>query len=266
MKPKLKRILHRALWGVGVAAALTGLSFANRWQDQATCKAVFIQIDNQQGSPLISEKEINDIVKKKWGRAVGKPLKDLQYRALEEEIRRIPVVESADVFTSLSGITEIHVIQRKPLMKLFYPGGNTSYIDELGYFFSVAPGYSARVLTISGNMPLGIGKYAKLNDIPENNPAYKPAWELFRAGQYLRSHRLLNSLVAQVYYNAKGEVELIPASGSPIILLGDWSDLEWRLDNLLLFYIRTAGHIDLRQYPVLNLKYKNQIVLTKNEP
>lgn len=266
MKRKLKRIFIAVLWVLMVAASLTGLTFANRWQEQAICRAVLIKIHGVQGYPLISEKEISNIVSQRWGKPVGKPLKYLVFRDLEDDLRRIPVIESAEVFASLSGITEIHVTQRKPLMKLFFKEGNTFYLDGFGYFFKVNPGYSDRVLTVSGQIPFRITNFKRINDIPENNPAYKSVLDLFQAGKYIQSHRLLNSLIAQVFYNNNGDVELIPVTGDHTILLGDFSDLEWRLDNLLLFYLRTAGRIDYRRYPVVNLKFKNQIVLTQNIP
>ncbi len=266
MKKKLKRILVIVLWVLVVAASLTGLAFANLWQEQATCRAVIVKIDGIQGYPLISKEEIEEVIARKWGKPVGRSLKELHFRELEEELRRIPVVESAEVFASLSGIAEIHVVQRKPLMKLFFPNGVTLYLDGMGCFFPVNMGYSDRVLTVSGQVPFRISKYIRLSDIPEDNPGYKAVNDLFQAALYIRSHRLLSSLVAQIYYNSKGEVEIIPATGDHTILLGDFSDLEWRLDNLLLFYTRTAGRIDYRQYPVLNLKYRNQIILTQNAP
>lgn len=266
MKLKLKRILIVVLWVLVVAASLTGLVFANRWQEQVVCRAVLIKIHGIQGYPLISEKEINDILSQRWGKPVGKPLKELRFRDLEDALRRIPAVESTEVFASLSGITEIHVTQRKPLMKLLFEEGNTFYLDGLGYFFQVNPGYSDRVLTVSGQIPFRIANFKRITDIPENNPAYKSLLDLFEASKYIHSHRLLNSLIAQVYYNSKGDIELIPVTGDHTILLGDFSDLEWRIDNLLLFYLRTAGRIDYRKYPVVNLKFKNQIVLTQNIP
>jgi hypothetical protein len=93
MKRKLKRIFIAVLWVLMVAASLTGLTFANRWQEQAICRAVLIKIHGVQGYPLISEKEISNIVSQRWGKPVGKPLKDLVFRDLEDDLRRIPVIE-----------------------------------------------------------------------------------------------------------------------------------------------------------------------------
>lgn len=263
MKRKLIHILIIVWWVVAVAASVTGLTFANRWQDQALCRALLVHIDKGNASPLISEKEILDIVGKKWGKAVGKPLNKLNFRALEDELRNVPVIESADVYASLSGITEIKVVQRKPLMKLFFPKAGTWYLDGLGYFFPLSPGYSDRVLPVSGKIPFSISRYYRLQDIPETSPDRQQVQNLYEAGLYIHSHRLLRSLVAQIYYNEQGEVELIPATGEHTVLLGDFTDLQWRLENLLLFYTRTAGHINYRQYPVINLKYRNQIILTQ---
>lgn len=263
MKRKVIHILIVAGWVLAIAASITGLAFANRWQDQATCRALLIHIDKGNAYPLISEKEIRAIVDKEWGKAIGKPLQELNFRALEEELRSVPVIESADVYASLSGIAEIKVVQRKPVMKLFFSQGGNWYIDGLGYFFPVSPGYSVRVLPVSGNIPFRVGKYFRLQNMPETYAGRQAALSLFEAGLYIHSHRLLHSLVAQIYYNEQGEVELIPATGDHTVLLGDFSDLQWRLDNLLLFYTRTAGRIDYRRYPVINLKYRNQIILTQ---
>ena len=72
------------------------------------------------------------------------------------------------------------------------------------------------------------------------------------------------ALTGEIYRNSKGEYDLVPAFGCDFIRLGDTSELEDKLENLIAFYKKAYVYEGWDKYKSLNLKYKNQIICTKN--
>jgi cell division protein FtsQ len=74
----------------------------------------------------------------------------------------------------------------------------------------------------------------------------------------------LRAQMVQVYITEDKKFELIPRVGNHIIVLGDISDLDEKLNKLQIFYHdglnRTGSWND---YSIIDLQYKNQIVCTK---
>ena len=64
--------------------------------------------------------------------------------------------------------------------------------------------------------------------------------------------------------NSKYEFELIPRVGSQVIELGDADNLEEKFENLKLLYLEGFNKIGWNKYERISLKYKNQVVCTKN--
>ena len=69
--------------------------------------------------------------------------------------------------------------------------------------------------------------------------------------------------IVQIYVDEKNNVELIPRVGNHNIILGDASDLENKLEKLMIFYKKGLSKTGWNEYSTINLKYKNQIVCTK---
>jgi cell division protein FtsQ len=68
----------------------------------------------------------------------------------------------------------------------------------------------------------------------------------------------------QIYVGDDFEIELIPKVGNHKILIGNIENLDDKFSRLLLFYKQGLMRKGWENYSVINLKFKNQVVCTKN--
>jgi cell division protein FtsQ len=64
--------------------------------------------------------------------------------------------------------------------------------------------------------------------------------------------------------NEHQELELIPRVGNHRVLLGDTIDLQDKFRRLMIFYKEGLSKTGWNNYSVINLKFRNQVVCTKN--
>jgi cell division protein FtsQ len=57
---------------------------------------------------------------------------------------------------------------------------------------------------------------------------------------------------------------MVPKIGNHIIVLGSADDLENKFNKLMIFYNEVLKNFDADDFRIVNLKYKDQIVCSKN--
>jgi cell division protein FtsQ len=88
---------------------------------------------------------------------------------------------------------------------------------------------------------------------------------LFTLVTFISDNRFWNEQIVQVYVNGRNEFELIPRVGSQVIELGGIDNLTEKFENLRLLYEEGFSQTGWNQYGRISLKYKNQVVCTKNQ-
>ncbi|HEY9561379.1 MAG TPA: cell division protein FtsQ, partial [Anseongella sp.] len=81
--------------------------------------------------------------------------------------------------------------------------------------------------------------------------------------RFIREDKFWNAQIGQVYVNSGQEIELIPRIGDHRILIGNVRDLPAKMEKLLIFYQRAMPRVGWDTYKVINLKYGNQIVASR---
>jgi cell division protein FtsQ len=88
---------------------------------------------------------------------------------------------------------------------------------------------------------------------------------VYKLAEFITNDKFWNSQIEQIYVNNNYEFELIPRVGSHIIELGRAEDLNEKFENLKILYLRGFNNLGWNQYEKISLKYKNQVVCTKNQ-
>ena len=86
---------------------------------------------------------------------------------------------------------------------------------------------------------------------------------LFRVAIYISNDPFFKAQIEQIYVDPDGEIELIPAVGSHVILFGRADDLDDKFSKLYAFYKYGLNKIGWNKYDIINIKYKNQVVCSK---
>jgi cell division protein FtsQ len=147
--------------------------------------------------------------------------------------------------------------------------GQGYYLDDKGNIIPLSYNFSPYVLVVNGNIsePFRVNQTLNIFNIKHDSlPAAQNAiYDVYRLVTFIRNDKFWNSQIEQVYVNGQYEFELIPRVGSQVIELGGADNLQEKFDNLKLLYLKGFNKIGWNQYQRISLKYKNQVVCTKNQ-
>ncbi|MDP4289467.1 MAG: hypothetical protein Q8908_00145 [Bacteroidota bacterium] len=234
---------------------------------QTTCKEVSINIRYSTSDVIITEKQISDIAEAN-GKLENQPIEKIDIAALKKRIEEQPYASHVDIKSSIDGILKISLVQREPLVRVFNQDGDTYYIDREGILLPVMNGTATRLITASGFIAQ---KYTnenrfRLADKKTDSVelASEPLFKVYKIASYIDKKPFLKALAEQIYINDKNEIEIIPKVGDQVIMFGDMDRIEEKFSYLKAFYRNEMNNGGWDKYATINLKYKNQVVCTKN--
>ena len=211
------------------------------------CKDVRIEIVDTLDRHYLKDSDIASLLAKAKLSPVGKELSAVNMEAIETKLTENRLIKRAECYKTIDGTVRIKVYQRDPVLRIFSTKGSY-YIDNSGEKMPVPDNFAAYVPIASGFID---DDYAKK--------------QLFEFVSFLQQDKFWNSQIKQIYVNENGDVELTPAVGNHQIILGKIEDYKENLEKLRLFYEKGLSKVGWNNYSVINLKYKNQVVCTKQE-
>jgi len=238
--------------------ALIGFSYQLRSNEYIN--EVIINIDKNNHVGFLQEEEIIQLVNRKDTLLTYKMV-DLDKKSIENKLKKVAFIEKVDCYGGLNGGLFITIKERNPVVRVYEKSNKSYYIDEQGYFFPVKKHNAPRVIIANGYFKENRSEEA--DNIYDSIYAQSPLKELFRLVMKIRSDEFLNAQISQIYYNSRGDWELVPEMGGHIIKLGQLDNLDEKLENLTAFYHDLSQHNGWDNYKIINLTFNNQIVCTK---
>jgi len=256
----LKRINWRAilfsfLWLVSLGGLITLMSFIEIKKSTLKCKDVKVLLPGQFN--FIERDEVDRILMENAGAMVGRDMNDINIHKLENALKANPFIEFAKVYADMTGVIQIQIRQRVPVLRVVNMANLNFYIDGNGNKIPLSDNYTAKVLVASGLIDEDFsGRVDTLNT--------KMARDLYRIALYIKSDTLWDNQIEQLFVDLKGDIEMVPRVGGHKIILGSADSLQTKFRNLLVFYKKAIPKVGWDTYKTINLKYANQIVCEKN--
>jgi len=211
-----------------------------------TCKEIRISIVDTLERHYLNEGDITKSLVQAGLSPVGKKLSTVNLETIENKLEGNRLIKRAECYKTIDGAVQIKIYQREPILRVFSTNGSY-YIDNEGEKMPVPDNFAAYVPVASGYID---DEYAKK--------------QLYEFVSFLQQDKFWNSQIKQIYVNSDGDVELTPVVGNHQIILGKIEDYKENLEKLRLFYEKGLSKVGWNKYSVINLKYKNQVVCTKN--
>jgi cell division protein FtsQ len=215
--------------------------------DGALCTTLRIKIVDELENQYIGENEIERMLQKSGMNPVGKPLKEINTGKIEAALEANDLIKQVECYKTVGGTVEMKVYQRTPILRIISNTGNY-YIDNEGKKMPVPNHFSAYVPIATGFID---EEFAQT--------------ELYHFTLFLQKNKFWNSQIEQIYVAPNKDVELTPRVGGHQIILGKIENYEENLDKLKLFYEKALNQVGWNKYSKINLKYKNQVICTKNK-
>ena len=192
---------------IAIYLLLAFVSFDKKGDPKALCSKVNIDIADNAAGGFLDAKVIKERLQKTGFYPIGRQLKDVDTRGIEEMLRRSPFVKTAECYKTEGGYVYISVTQRMPVIRIKADNGDDYYVDDHDCIMPrssytsdliIATGYINRWYAINYISPLG--KAIMQNDVWKN-------------------------LIEQINITPNLGVELVPRIGDHIVYIGQLPDI-----------------------------------------
>ena len=263
----LKKILNISLWVLLFGGFLTLLGFAEVKRNTTLCKAVDIRVMQNDTDFFITPADVRDIVThQQEGDPVGKPMDKISILHMEKMLAANPYVADAQIYATLDGNIELKIRQRKPIVRIINADDESYYLDSTGEVMPLSENFTARTLVVNGHINEPYSKYQGVSMKQMRDTSMHTALaSIYKLADYIYHNPFWKAQVTQVYLDSAKDFCLVPRVGDHRIIFGDTSDMEQKFNKLWVLYhegLNSTGKWN--EYSTINLKYKHQIVCTKN--
>lgn len=261
MRINLHRITSSRAWMLGillsaiVITAIIWISLNYSGKNRLITK-VNISVKPDTGVYFTNANGIMDVISKYQGNPTGKSAGSVNLTAMEAMLKKLPYIQSAQVFLNLNGELKIAVQQRIPVARVTNLAGETYFIDSTGMKIPFNAEFSPDVIPAGGNITEKLADSIKAHTAVLSN--------IRALCTFISKNPLWNAQFEQCYVDNYGDLILVPRVGRHSIVIGNAENLEEKFSNLRIFYEQGLRNTGWDKYRQISLKYRNQVVGVKN--
>lgn len=263
MKGRIKKIL----FGFFILLSLSLLvAFANSTANSALCNKVEINLEGNENDPFIDPTDIKTLMMEQGKPIEGNCLSSISSDQLERTFDNHSHILKSEVTKNYDGTLEVTVTTRRPIARIINFKGESFYLDSEGKLMEWSDKHTARVPVFTGLIYESYARckeidYSKI-DINDSLLKSPGMYGLYRLAKYIDRNEFWRAQVEQV--NVSEELELIPAVGGQLILLGDYSGLEEKFNKLMILYREGLSKVGWNIYSEIDLRYHHQVVCKRS--
>ena len=224
------------------------------------CTKVIIDIADESTYGFLDAKEIKHILVRKNLYPMGRELKDVSPKKIEEILSASPFVNTAQCCKTNSGHVKITVTQRSPIVRVMSENGDDYYIDENGGIMPNSK-YTSDLIIITGSVTKKFAQeYVSL------------------LTKIIMSSDLWRNQIEQINVLPDLGIELVPRVGDHIVFLGYlpssneasqrekevYEYVTEKLSRLEKFYRYGLSVAGWNKYSRIDVQYSNQIICKRH--
>jgi cell division protein FtsQ len=248
-RKKWHSVIGRTLLTLLAIASAVLLISGMRTKKEKQCRALDIKIGVTQQKGFIDEKEVKRQIKDAInGEPKGMRIQNFDLNKTELILEQNVWIKNAQLFFDNNEVLHVEVEQRCPIVRLIENTGSSFYLDSTGFKLPLSDNDRA-------NVPVFTNVPAKLSA--------RQAATLINIASCINADSFLLAQIAQINMLPKGKFELYPAFGNHVVVLGDGSNIEDKLNRLKTFYQKILVKKGFDAYPTINLAYARQVLVVK---
>ena len=172
---------------------------------------------------------------------------DISYSNVENEIKKSPFLDSVEIFVDVMKDVNIFYKEVQPIVRVFTSNKTSFYLDKNCKEIPISDFYYPDVLVASG--------YTE----SISNKGIISLCSLIQNNEFLRAQ------ISQIHFDVKSEITFYTRIGNHILFLGDFGDLEKKIEKLMIFYEQIIPKHGWKKYKKIYLQYDKQIICKKHE-
>lgn len=260
MRISLKKTIIVAIdiiLGIYLVAAFT--AFNKPDEQKNLCNKVNIEIADGSSDGFIDAKEIKKRLDTAGLYPLGKPMRYVDARKIENILKSSPFVKTAECYKTQDGNVFITITQLLPVIRIKADNGDDYYVDDKN---SVMPNsnYTSDLIIATGN----ISKRFATNYMSS-------------IGKTIMSNDLWKNMVEQIHVLPDLGIEIVPRIGDHIVYLGRIPEarrkenrekaiadfISTKMERLVKFYRYGMAYAGWNKYSYINIEFDNQIICKK---
>lgn len=253
-KKIFKIIGFTLLWLLFLGSLVTVFIAATQESKTLACTGSRINIDREKGVSFVDTNDVKSALKEiGFETFQNKKIDQVNVNKIEKHLEKNSFIQNAELFITRNGIVNINITQKKPLLRVFNSDGVSFYLGNENDVIPWSPKFSAHVPVL-----LGL-KAGALDYYPKSDSTFVK--KICDFARYVEGNPFWNAQIDQIVVDSDRQIKIIPTLGENTILLGDLSNYEEKLDNMVLFYKKNIHNKTiLNKYESISLAYENQIV------
>lgn len=223
------------------------------------CTKVVINIADENENGFLNSPEVKNLLEKNGIYPLSKPMADINPRKIEEQLTKMPFVNTAQCYTTQDGHVCITITQRTPIIRVKSFNGEDYYLDDNG---GVMPNsqYTSDMIIATGHIT-----------------RYYACKYISIVAKTLMEDELWRNQVEQINILPDKTIEIVPRVGEHIINIGSLPSvadeakreelvsefIKKQLTRLEQFYKYGLSQAGWNKYDYISLEYFNQVVCRK---
>lgn len=255
-KTTIRKVFFVAIWlcigGIMVTLLLAAITKKNN----GLCKGYEITVEGAKNNLFIGKKDIEQMLFKATNGPInGDPIAAFDLHALEQLLENNNWIDEAEMYFDNKDILHVTISEKEPVARIFTTNGNSFYLNMEGKQMPLSDKVSARVPVFTGY--LENKKMTQVDSLILKQVA--------AIANYIGTDSFWMSQVAQIDITKEGQFEMIPLIGNHLIKLGNGENIEKKLSRLMVFYTQVLSKTGFDRYKVIDVQYKGQVVVSKQE-
>lgn len=240
---------------ISMIAMVTYLLIAANYQLKSLpFKKLNINIDYDSGNYFVTKEEVGATFLQLFPDTTHLAIHKIHLKNFEDALKNNPFIKEVQVYTNSKESVHINIVQKSALFRVINKENVSFYLDKEGFKMPLSDNFTPRVIVITGNVNL-------FDDTMINHQQLQG---LYKFVQHINSDSVLNALCEQIHVNDENELEIYPKLSSCHFLVGSWNGGEEKLQKMKIFYREILMSDTISEFNTINLKYKNQIICSKN--
>lgn len=238
---------------------------ANIIRRNSTVRGLEVVVNYGGCDTLVTAQTIEQLVMTDNPTLLSQIVKDVDTRAIQEQVLTSPFVERCQTYVSILGNVVVKPQQRKPIMHVYY-GGKEFYVDNLGQYLPLSKEGRAHVMVVNGRFHQPDTVVSPRTNLAElavdslgDDYDISHIWQV---AHFMDQEEYL-SMFDQIYLNQEGDLILTPKLGTHVVNIGNSEELETKFSHLMALYKQALPRVGWNRYSMVNLKFKDQVVCQK---
>ena len=225
------------------------------------CTKAKIVVADESSNGFINANEITKRLKSAGLYPLGKLMRDINAREIEEKLKKSPFVKTAQCYKTEDGEVNVSITQLLPVIRVKAENGDDYYLDDKDCIMPNSL-YTSDLIIATGNIPRW---FARRYISP--------------LGKAIMGNDMWKNLVVQVNVLPDRSIEIVPRIGDHIVHLGTLPEanskekrqelinqfVDRKLTRLEKFYKYGLAQAGWNKYSYIDIEFDNQIICRKTK-